>query len=135
MATAVVATVGGILLYALNEPSIKAGQSDGGHVQQSDSVQTALTLKKRTVIEFGANSCVACREMKPVLQALRQDPRIVVADIDILKERDYISRYQIRLMPTQVFFDPSGREIGRNMGVISGFEILARLGLAPKASQ
>lgn len=27
----------------------------------------------------------------------------VVADVDIIKERDYISRYQIRLMPTQVF--------------------------------
>ena len=33
-------------------------------------------------------------------------------------------------MPTQVFFDAQGREIGRNMGKVSAGEILARLGVA-----
>jgi hypothetical protein len=55
--------------------------------------------------------------------------RITVADVDILREREYISRFQIRLMPTQIFFDAQGQEIGRHMGKISGDEILARLGL------
>jgi small redox-active disulfide protein 2 len=67
---------------------------------------------------------------KPVLHALAQDPRIAVADVDILKERGYIGRYQIRLMPTQVFYNAKGEETGRHMGKISGEEILARLGLA-----
>jgi thioredoxin 1 len=94
-----------------------------------DAVTKALAVGKPTVIEFGANNCVSCREMKPVLHALAQDPRIVVADVDILKEREYISRYQIKLMPTQVFYDPQGHETGRHMGKISGEEILARLGI------
>lgn len=73
--------------------------------------------------------------MKPVLHALAQDNRIAVADIDILKERDYISRYQIRLMPTQVFYDARGKEIGRHMGKISGEEVLSRLGVSlPRAA-
>ena len=83
------------------------------------------------VVEFGANNCVSCREMKPVLQALARDPRIAVADVDILKERDYISRYQIHLMPTQVFYNAKGEETGRHMGKISGEDILGRLGVAP----
>jgi thioredoxin 1 len=33
-------------------------------------------------------------------------------------------------MPTQVFFDAQGREIGRNMGKVSAGEILARLGVS-----
>jgi thioredoxin 1 len=96
-----------------------------------DPVLKALEAGKPAVIEFGANACVSCREMKPVLAALAQShgDRITVADVDILKEREYISRYQIRLMPTQIFFDAQGQEIGRHMGKISGDEILARLGL------
>lgn len=101
----------------------------------ADPVLSALAAGKPVVIEFGSNSCVSCREMKPVLQALAQShgDLITVADVDILKERDYISRYQIRLMPTQVFFDAQGQEIGRHMGKISGDEILARLGVAAAA--
>ena len=33
-------------------------------------------------------------------------------------------------MPTQVYFDATGREIGRTMGKVSAGEILARLGVA-----
>lgn len=71
-----------------------------------------------------------CREMKPVLHALALDPRIAVADVDILKEGEYISRYQIRLMPTQVFYNAQGMETGRDMGQISAGDILSNLGLA-----
>ena len=104
------------------EPRLEAEPS-------ADAVQTTLQAGKPTIVEFGANNCASCREMKPVLHALTQDTRIAVADVDILKERGYISRYQIRLMPTQVFYDAKGQEIGRHMGKISGGEILARLGL------
>ena len=99
---------------------------------EADPVARALAAGKPAVIEFGANACISCREMKPVLAALAQShgDRITVADVDILKERDHISRYQIRLMPTQVFFDAQGRETGRNMGKITGDEILVRLGVA-----
>lgn len=73
--------------------------------------------------------------MKPVLAALAQShgDRITVLDLDILKERHLIGQFQIRLMPTQVFFNAQGQEIGRHMGKISGDAILARLGVAAAA--
>ncbi len=94
-----------------------------------DAVVIALRAGKPTVVEFGANACVACREMKPVLAALARNHagEIVVADVDIIKQPAYIRRYNIQLMPTQVFFDARGRETGRHMGKISGTDILARL--------
>ncbi|OIN94515.1 MAG: hypothetical protein AUJ20_00390 [Comamonadaceae bacterium CG1_02_60_18] len=97
--------------------------------QPVDAVQQVLAQGKPTVVEFGANNCVSCREMKPILHALAQDSRIVVADVDILKERYYIGAYQIRLMPTQVFYNAQGQEMGRHLGKITGPEILARLGV------
>lgn len=95
-----------------------------------DAVTRALARGKPTVIEFGANACASCRQMKPILAALERDhgANITVADIDIIKDRTYISRYQIKLMPTQIFFDANGRELGRHMGVISDTDILNRLG-------
>ncbi len=96
-----------------------------------DVVQHALRAGKPTVAEFGANACAQCREMKPVLEALRREhgARIAVVNVDLIAqhEHNYIRRYGIQLMPTQIFFDAQGREIGRNLGKLSGEEILARL--------
>jgi thioredoxin 1 len=101
-----------------------------------DALQRALRQGKPTVVEFGANACAACREMKPVLEALKREhgDRIGVLNVDLIAQKDanYIQRYGIQLMPTQVFYDAQGRETGRHMGKISGDQILARLqGAAP----
>jgi thioredoxin 1 len=99
-----------------------------------DVVQQALAAGKPTVAEFGANACAACREMKPVLEALRRNhgERIAVVNVDLIaqKEADYLRRYRIQLMPTQVFFDAQGRETGRHLGRISAEQILAQLQVA-----
>jgi thioredoxin 1 len=96
-----------------------------------DVVQQALSAGKPTVAEFGANACAACREMKPILEALRRDHggRISVVNVDLIADQHlgYLQRYRIQLMPTQVFFDAQGRETSRHMGKISADEILARL--------
>jgi thioredoxin 1 len=70
--------------------------------------------------------------MKPLLAQLAREhgSEVSVADVDILKEREYIERYKIRLMPTQVFFDAQGREMSRNLGTISVDEMRMRLGLS-----
>ncbi|OIN94504.1 MAG: hypothetical protein AUJ20_00330 [Comamonadaceae bacterium CG1_02_60_18] len=122
---AVAAFLSGLWVYAATQSQPLATSAP------ADAVQQVLRAGKPTVVEFGANNCVSCREMKPILHALAQDPRLAVTDVDILKERAYISNYQIRLMPTQVFYNAQGQEIGRHMGKISAEEILAQLGLTP----
>jgi thioredoxin 1 len=52
-----------------------------------------------------------------------------VVSVDLLANRDYIGRYKIQMMPTQVFFDAGGREIGRHVGGVSTENILERLGV------
>ncbi len=125
------AMAAGAISYVLMERAT-APAPDVPYVAEVDEVQKALRLGKPAVVEFGANACASCREMKPVLESLEREhgERISVLNVDILKTRGYISRYKIQLMPTQVFFDAQGREIGRNMGKVSAGEILARLGVA-----
>jgi thioredoxin 1 len=109
-----------------------AQTQDAGTAGGADAVQQALRLGKPTVVEFGSTSCVSCREMKPLLAQLAREhgERVAVTDLDILKERSYIARYHIRLMPTQVFYDAQGRETSRHLGKITVPEMLARLGQA-----
>jgi len=125
------AMTAGAISYALMERAATSAP-DVQYLAEVGEVRTALRLAKPAVVEFGANACASCREMKPILEALQREhgERISVLNIDILKTRGYISRYRIQLMPTRVFFDAQGREIGRNMGGISAGEILARLGVS-----
>jgi hypothetical protein len=62
-----------------------------------DVLQQALSAGKPTVAEFGANACAACREMKPILEALRRDHggRKSVVDVDLIaqKHMGYLQRY------------------------------------------
>lgn len=84
-----------------------------------------------TIIEFGASACASCKQMKVVLDELRRThgAQIGIAEVDLIKQREVIPRYRIQVMPTQVFFDGQGREIGRHVGVIDGPGILAHLGV------
>lgn len=95
-------------------------------------VQNATASGLPTVAEFGAATCASCREMKVVLDgvALRTQGRAHVLVIDISKDWDVAQMFRIQLMPTQVFFGPDGREIGRHMGKLSEAEVIARLGVS-----
>jgi thioredoxin 1 len=114
--------------------SLARVEADNAAAEPADAVQSALVRGKPTVVEFGSVNCGSCREMKPILAELQRahGTTLTVVDIDVLKERQYLTRYRIQLMPTQVFFDAQGREIGRHMGKITGDEILAHLGTEPR---
>jgi thioredoxin 1 len=116
--------------YLALRPTTPAPSGDVLAQPGEDAVQAALARGKPVVAEFGSVHCVSCREMKPILAELQRThgAKLTVVDIDVLKERQYLARYRIQLMPTQVFFDEQGREIGRHMGKITGDEILARFG-------
>lgn len=94
-------------------------------------VQNATASGLPTIAEFGAETCASCREMKVVLDgvARRTQGRAHVLIIDISKDWDAAQMFRIQLMPTQIFFGPDGREIGRHMGKLPETEVMSRLGL------
>jgi thioredoxin 1 len=94
-------------------------------------VQNATASGLPTVAEFGAATCTSCKEMKIVLDrvASRTQGKAHVLIIDISKDWEAANAYRIQLMPTQVFFDASGREIGRHIGKLTEAEVIGGLGL------
>jgi thioredoxin 1 len=79
------------------------------------------------LLELGADTCIPCKAMVPVLDALRREypGHLQVDFIDVLKHPDQAAPYHIYAMPTQIFFDASGRERYRHLGFFSKEDILA----------
>lgn len=80
------------------------------------------------LVELGADRCIPCKMMAPILEELRKEysGKLEVAFIDVWKNRDAARRYGIRRIPTQIFYDASGRELFRHVGFFPKEDILAK---------
>lgn len=84
---------------------------------------------KVTFLEIGAESCIPCRMMQPIMKEIAEEYPGVVEVIfhDLYKDREIGQKYRIRVMPTQVFLDASGREFFRHEGFYPKAELKAML--------
>ncbi len=81
------------------------------------------------VIDLGMGKCIACQEMKPILEELRQEyrGRARIEIIDVGERPDQSDKYRIMLIPTQIFFDKVGKEVYRHEGFMPKADIVAKL--------
>ncbi len=80
------------------------------------------------LVDIGAGTCIPCKLMAPILEELKKElaDRLVVQFVDLNKFPDAAQTYRISFMPTQIFFDASGRELFRHEGFMSKEDILAK---------
>lgn len=80
------------------------------------------------LIELGADKCVPCKMMAPILEELEEEysGRMEVRFIDVWKNREKASEYRVQMIPTQIFFDEKGNELYRHTGFIAKEDILAK---------
>ncbi len=84
---------------------------------------------KPFLVDFGANSCIPCRQMRPVLKEIDEEyaGKTKVLIIDVYKYQDLAREYKVQLIPTLVFFDSKGKEALRHVGVLDKKTIVAKL--------
>lgn len=89
----------------------------------------ALKSGKPVLVDFGANSCIPCRQMRPILREIDKEysgkARSLV--IDVYKYQNLAREYKVQLIPTLVFFDSTGKEVFRHVGVLEKEKIVAKL--------
>ncbi len=92
----------------------------------AESVQQKKALPQ--IVDLGADKCIPCIMMAPILEELREEykGRLEVTFIDVWKNPNAGRRYGIRVIPTQIFIDASGRELFRHEGFYSKEDILAK---------
>ena len=94
-----------------------------------EEFKNALASGKPVLVDFGANSCVPCRQLRPVLKDVRNEysGKAEILVIDVYKYQTLAKEYKIMLIPTLVFFDSKGKEIFRHTGVLDKDKIVAKL--------
>jgi len=90
-----------------------------------------LTPKQKflpRLVDLGAGKCIPCKLMAPMLEELKAEysGQLEVVFIDVSKNPDEAKKYGIRIIPTQIFFDASGKEFFRHEGFFSKEDILNR---------
>jgi thioredoxin 1 len=81
------------------------------------------------MLELGSVGCKPCTYMAPIIDALTQElkGKVTVQFYDVNDNPAMAERYQIQVIPTQIFLDAAGKELFRHVGVFEKEEILARM--------
>jgi len=74
-----------------------------------------------TLVDVGAKSCIPCKMMAPILENLEKkyDGKAAVIFLDVRYHRETAISFGINGIPTQIFFDKTGKESYRHTGFMS----------------
>jgi thioredoxin 1 len=77
------------------------------------------------LLDFGRGICIPCKAMAPVLKELSEEykDRVIIKIIEIDQEAKLTRANQIRLIPTQIFFDGQNKEVLRHEGFMGKDDI------------
>jgi len=116
-----------LVLKDRREPSSgqppEISKPDGQH-EASNPPKQKLPL----LLDLGAGKCVPCKMMAPILEELKTEyaDRLQVTFIDVWENKGVGEKYGVRSIPTQIFYDPEGKELFRHEGFFSKDDILAK---------
>ncbi len=80
------------------------------------------------MVDLGAGKCIPCKKMAPILEELAETHKAFfsVEVIDVWVNPDEGKKHNVRIIPTQIFYDAQGRELYRHVGFYSKEEILSK---------
>jgi thioredoxin 1 len=104
-------------------PAIGRAQTKSN--EQTPQQKTSLP----TLMDFGRNTCMPCKMMKPMLEGLKGEYAGIlnVEIIDVRYNPEALKKYRVPGVPFQLVFDASGKELKRRYGYADKGEILALL--------
>lgn len=118
---------GGDAITAGNVESGRVAELAEGASREGNDLREQETSLPR-LVDVGGGTCVLCKMMMPVLAQLKQEyaSTLRVEYYDVNKDPNAVATYRIITIPTQIFFDASGKELFRNSGFLSKQDIVAK---------
>ena len=91
----------------------------------STNFDSIINSDKPVLIDFFATWCGPCKTLAPILKQVKDNlgERITILKIDVDKNQELASKYQVRGVPTMVLFQ-NGKLLWRESGVLSQDEII-----------
>lgn len=75
-----------------------------------------------TFVEIGAAKCIPCKAMQPIMKEVAQEykgqVKVLFHDVWTQQGKMDAEKYNIRVIPTQVFLDKDGKEYYRHEGYL-----------------
>jgi thioredoxin 1 len=86
---------------------------------------TIIKSDKPVLIDFFATWCGPCKTLTPILKEVKDSlgDRISIIKIDVNKNQQISSQYQVRGVPTMILFQ-NGKQLWRQSGVLAKEEII-----------
>lgn len=126
---AVAVAVIAIPLYLKSSPSA-AARAEANAENAPASVAASATSGQALprFVDLGTTTCIPCKVMLGVMEELKRDyPGAFIVDfVNVKEDPDETQQYNIRTIPTQIFYAPDGRELYRHVGVFRSEEIIAK---------
>ena len=89
--------------------------------QASLPLDEALGNGKPTLVEFYADWCEVCHQMEPAMAHLKQTHRgaldLVLLNVENPLWEEELDQFQVRGIPTVLFYGPDGSRRGRSLGL------------------
>jgi len=81
---------------------------------------SAPPQSRPTIMEFSRERCPMCAEVEKTLAKVKAayGNQIDIRIVHIEPDEKLFKRYQIAIVPTQIFFNAEGNEVFRHMGVM-----------------
>jgi thioredoxin 1 len=119
---------GAVVLKKSKKPAAPASTpSTPVAAAQPPAVSTAQQ-KLPKLVDLGAGKCIPCKKMAPILEELKKEyaGKMEVEFVDVWQDPDAGNKYGIRLIPTQIFYDATGKEMFRHEGFFGREDILGK---------
>ena len=89
------------------------------------SFENIIQSEKPVLIDFFATRCGPCKTLAPILKEVKDSlgDRISILKIDVDKNQELASKYQVRGVPTMVLYQ-NGKLLWRQSGVLTKDQII-----------
>jgi thioredoxin 1 len=113
----------------INQERLKKIAAKPPETDTEEDLKQALKSGKPVLVDFGANSCLPCRQLRPILKEVGSEysEKAKILVIDVYKYQNLAREYKVLMLPTLVFFDSKGKEAFRHVGPLEKEKIVAKL--------
>ncbi|MDI6742311.1 MAG: thioredoxin family protein [Smithella sp.] len=108
--------------------AVKTKSSSSAPIEKPAVKTEHATLPLATFIEIGAAQCIPCKAMQPIMKEIASEykgqVKVVFYDVWTTQGKIDGMKYNIRVIPTQVFLDKNGKEYFRHEGYFPKEELI-----------